>query len=180
MNYKYNLINLSVVVGKKVEDIKTFLRFNGIKKFDECDINSLLSIIPNIEFKNRRNFNVSYVIDKLDKEFDLIKLDTESVVNIELKTGNMDLNQCINNYNILKKEYPENQISIFCYESNTNKIYILDYEKGQFFETDFECLNLQLSKINDGKKVDININVSSVYSDPKVFLRKNTTYLQHN
>ena len=44
MNYKYNLINLNNILGKDVNEIKEYFRFNGINKFDKNDIVSFLII----------------------------------------------------------------------------------------------------------------------------------------
>lgn len=100
MNYKYNLINLNNILGKDVNEIKEYFRFNGINKFDKNDIVSLLSISEKII--NKQGFNISYNIERLDKEFDLIKYGNDILVNIELKISNRDIIQCENNYKILK------------------------------------------------------------------------------
>lgn len=39
--YTYNLINLDNLKNYSTESITKYLRFNGVKKFDECDIQSL-------------------------------------------------------------------------------------------------------------------------------------------
>lgn len=172
MEYEYNLVNLSVLVDKNKTDIIQFLRYNGIKKFDEYDVIALSNIIPKIDINNRKGFNISYVINKIDKEFDLVKLDTKTIVNIELKISTAEVNQCISNYKIFKKEYPNYDIIIFCYESTTNKLYILNNEEDELKESSFDYLNLILKSIKEGKKIDININVCSVYYEPSVFFEK--------
>ena len=120
MNYKYNLINLNNILGKDINEIKEYFRFNGINKFDKNDIVSLLSISEKII--NKQGFNISYNIERLDKEFDLIKYGNGILVNIELKISNRDIIQCENNYKILKKYYGKEDIYIFCFEENKNNI----------------------------------------------------------
>ena len=71
MNYKYNLINLNNILRKDINEIKDYFRFNGIDKFDKNDIETLLLFSEKIN--NKQGFNVSYNIERLDKEFDLIK-----------------------------------------------------------------------------------------------------------
>ena len=120
--YDYNLINLKNLDNYSVEEIIKFLRFNGIKKFDECDIESLKKIIKNINYNNQKDFNISYIVDRLDKEFDLVKLDESVIVDIELKTAHRDVEQCMDNYKLLKNEYDNREVIIYCYESEQNHI----------------------------------------------------------
>ena len=98
MNYKYNLINLNNILEKDINDIKDYCRFNGINKFDNNDIESLLLFSTKVN--NKKGFNVSYNIERLDKEFDLIKYGNDILVNVELKVSNKDIVQCENNYRI--------------------------------------------------------------------------------
>ena len=170
--YEYKLINLNHIKGYNNDEIKKFFRYNGIRKFDECDIDSLKMIVNEIKVNNLFDFNVSYVVDRLDKEFDLVKIDESNIINIELKSSHRDIEQCIDNYKLLKNEYDNREIKIYCYESNNNHIYVLDSEKGKFIKTSFENLNNDLSKIDKGMKLNININVDSVYINPEFFFDK--------
>ena len=103
--YEYKLINLNDLRGYSDDDIKKYLRYNGVRKFDECDIASLKIIIEKLETTCLPDFNVSYIVDRLDKEFDLVKLDESRIINIELKSSHRDVTQCIENYKLLKNEY---------------------------------------------------------------------------
>lgn len=170
--YTYNLINLDNLKNYSMESITKYLRFNGVKKFDECDIQSLKKIISKINSDNRKDFNVSYIIDRLDKEFDLVKLDESTIIDIELKTSNKDVEQCIDNYNLLKNEYDNRDVIVYCYESENNNIYLLNYESKKFILSNFDKLNEDLDKISKGIKLNININISSVYLNPDFYFQK--------
>lgn len=170
--YEYRLINLNDLKNYNEEEIKKYLRYNGVRKFDECDIVSLKMIINKLNSDYLNDFNVSYIVDRLDKEFDLVKLDESNIVNIELKTSRRDVTQCVDNYKLLKNEYDNREITIYCYESDNDHIYYLDYKNRKFIKTSFEKVNEELSKIENGIKLNININVDSVYLNPDFFLDK--------
>lgn len=170
--YEYKLINLNDLRGYSDDDIKKYLRYNGVRKFDECDIASLKIIIEKLETTCLPDFNVSYIVDRLDKEFDLVKLDESRIINIELKSSHRDVTQCIENYKLLKNEYDNREITVYCYESDNDHIYMLDHKDRKFIKTSFKKLNDELSKISSGIKLNININVDSVYINPDFFLEK--------
>ena len=154
MNYKYNLINLNNILGKDVNEIKEYFRFNGINKFDKNDIVSLLSISEKII--NKQGFNISYNIERLDKEFDLIKYGNDILVNIELKISNRDIIQCENNYKILKKYYGKEDIYIFCFEENKNNILKYNDELKILETSSYDELNNVLNKITKARIININ------------------------
>ena len=170
--FEYELINLNDLKGYNDEEIKKFLRYRGIRKFDEYDIDSLKKISERIDEPYRADFNVSYVVDRLDKEFDLVKLNESIVINIELKQSKKDISQCMDNYKLLKNEYKSREIYVYCFESENNAIYFLNNQEKEFLETTFDKLNEDLSKIQKGIKLNININVNSVYSNPDFFYEK--------
>lgn len=170
--YEYSLINLQHIGVQNNSEIKKFLKFNGIEKFDNCDIESLKEITKYIKTENKKDFNVSYNVARLDKEFDLVKLGNDVLVNIELKLSNRDKKQCKENYKILKDYNDSQEILIFCYEKNENKIYLYNNEKNLLNETTFDFLNEKLSLIKFGKMLNINININSIYSNPDFYLEK--------
>lgn len=171
MNYKYNLINLNNILGKDINEIKEYFRFNGINKFDNNDIVSLLSISEKII--NKQGFNISYNIERLDKEFDLIKYGNDILVNVELKISNRDIIQCENNYKILKKYYGKEDIYIFCFEENKNNILKYNDELKILETSSYDELNNVLNKITKARIININFNVSSVYVNPDFYLDNN-------
>ena len=170
--YKYKLIDLNTILNHNENDIKQFLRFNGIKKFDESDIKSMLKITNYIDRDNRNGFNVSYNISRLEKEFDLVKIGNNIIVDIELKLTKKDIEQCKNNYKIFKQHYNEYDINVLCYECESNNIYYYNPEAKKLELYNYERLNNILSKIINFKMLDIDININSIYMEPSFFLEK--------
>lgn len=168
--YDYKTINLSYLKGYGIDDIKKYLRYNGVKKFDDCDVRALKMIIEKIDTDCLSDFNVSYVIDRLDKEFDLVKLDESHVINIELKSSYKDIGQCIENYELLKNKYCDRDVIVYCYECTKDNIYYLNYQDKKFVETPFNELNKELSKMSKGIKLNINIDVNCIYRNSEIFL----------
>lgn len=164
MKFEYRLVNLNNIIDKEVSEVQKFLRFYGVKKFDENDIISMQKIANEISEKNRADFNVSYIIPRLDKEFDLVKIGTNKIINIELKKTNYDTNQCITNYKILKNTYQEYSLHCFCYITNSNKLYELNFEPEVLKECNFTYLNELLNDINKGELLNINFEISPIYS----------------
>ena len=169
---KYKLIDLNNIMDNDSDDVKTFLKYNGINKFDDFDIEAMKKIAHYITNENRIGFNVSYNIIRLDKEFDLVKISNEYLINIELKLTKKDIEQCKKNYKIFKIHYPDNDINIFCYESKQNILYRYNDEKKKLELSDFDELDMILSKVNNSKILDINININSIYMEPSFFLEK--------
>lgn len=170
--YKYNLINLDYLKNKDFKDIQKYLFLNGAKKFGIDDTEALCSFISNIDSnnKNRRYYNVSYNVSRLDKEFDLVKLGDNILINIELKLSSSDLRQCEENYKIFANYYREYEINIYCYTKKENKLY--KYCDGELIEAGFVELNKKLFMIENAKSLNINIDISSVYTEPDFFLNK--------
>jgi len=175
VKYNNSLINLNYLEQKEAEDIQKYLRFNGSVKFGNDDIESLKSFIKSIDNsgKNRRFYNVSYNINRLDKEFDLIKLGDNVLVNIELKLTVPDLKQCIQNYEILSNYYNGYEINIYAYTKNDNKLYKLIGPSLE--DVSFEEINSKLCMIENAKLININIDISSVYTEPEFFLKNEYT-----
>lgn len=169
--YKNKLIDLNYIKDKDIESIKAFFRYNGITKFDDNDIKALKKIIGNIN--NTFGFNVSYCIERLDKEFDLLKIGNKKVVNIELKISERDEYQCLENYKILKKFYNDWNIDIFCYECNNNEIYQYDSSSCILEKSDFKTLNNELGIIDNPIIMTANFDVTSVYASPEYYIEKN-------
>jgi len=170
MEYKYRLINLEYIKGKDNEDILSFFRYNGIKKFDKNDIDVLKKITFYI--RNKKEFNVSYNIDRLDKEFDLVKLDDNKVINIELKLTSKDLKQCKQNYKILKNHYKNSEVYVYCYEMENNLLFLYDNENKIMTKQSFDDLNNNLNTVIKGKLLSINININSIYLNPNYFFSR--------
>ena len=163
--YKYNLINLENIINYEYEDIKDYFRYNGIEKFDQCDIEVFKELSGKLS--NKSGFNISYIINRLDKEFDLIKVGNKKLINIELKLTEKDVDQCEDNYKTLRKYYNGYEISVFCYEKSKNKVYKYDNKFKVLSDSTIEDLNKELEKIINPVVVDINFNVIPVYQNPE-------------
>ena len=72
----------------------------------------------------------------------------------------------------MKKYYKDYDIYVFCYEKDSNKLYIYNDQNKSLIETNFKELNELLSKIKDYKMLDIDVDISSIYSNPDFFLNK--------
>ena len=74
------------------------------------------------------NFYYSYTIPHIGKEFDLLKLDEEKILNIELKSENVGLDrikmQLLRNYNYLK--YLLKPMHLFTFVSDSKTFYKLN------------------------------------------------------
>ena len=53
LSFKFRLVNLDNIVDSTCESIKDFLKYYGVKKFDDNDIVALQSLARNLFIKNR-------------------------------------------------------------------------------------------------------------------------------
>lgn len=115
--------------------IKNYLSIEDLKEQEKTTINRLCNLIKdtNFEYHFFDNYYINYKIPQLGKEFDLLRIGTEIVINIELKSEKIDsssiFQQLERNYyylSFLKKE-------IYCYtfvtEGSLNKLYYYDKDK---------------------------------------------------
>ncbi len=127
-----NLISvIDAFTGLKQETFRSFLNYHFIKiKEDELkDLGVLiehlktLSLNPSVYDK----FFVGYSIPQIGKEFDLLRIDDDSVVNIELKR--MNTNEKIKKQLFRNKYYLsflKKETHVFSYVAEDKKIYSLD------------------------------------------------------
>ena len=135
-----------------------------------------LAKTPN-DLQYLRDFNFGYKINQIGKEFDLLKVSDEGILNIELKSsGNEDSfkKQLINNryyLNALNKP-----IYLYTYNAETNKLYTLVNE--DFIASDFSHLIEKiaiLSSVNSIKIDDLfdpNLFLVSPLNNTTLFLSK--------
>ena len=83
IKYNYRFVNLNNIYNKSPLEVMNFIRYNGGFNFDENDSLALIKLTSNISAENRKGFLISYRIDRLDKEFDVIKI------------GNRKIKKCI-------------------------------------------------------------------------------------
>lgn len=166
-------INLKYLLNNKSTTVKEYLRHNNID-FNNDDIDVLLDFVSQLsiiaEDRTLQNFILGYKILRLDKEFDLIKMDDNSIINIELKERYEDIRQTANNYKILNIFYPKLNINVFCYCKKNNKVYYYINETNEFSESTILEINSKLQNLISPKMIGINFNVYSIYKNPNFFL----------
>lgn len=170
--YKYNIVNLNDLNGKSMLTIREYVRFNGYPNFKDDDAECLLSLIDNIYDKNRDGFVISYMIERICKEFDLIKMDDNAIINIEMKLSNRGdkIKQVVQNYNLLSNQYPFHSIIIYSYIKENNMILKYNIESKELVESTFIELNEDLEKVENYRIPNINFNIKSIYQNPNFFL----------
>ena len=172
-NKECKFINLKYLLDNKLPIVKEYLRHNNIN-FNNNDVNVLLDFTSQLsmvaEDKILQNFILGYKILRLDKEFDLIKTDENSIVNIELKEKYEDIKQASNNYKILNTFNSKSNISIFCYCKKEGKIYYYNCDTKDFIESNILHINNKLQSIIIPKMININFQVYSIYKNPNFFL----------
>ena len=168
----YKLINLNNFKNKNKKVISEFLKYNGSKSVKDDDVEAIMSLIKIIKPENSGGFVVSYVVERIDKEFDLIKLDNERVINIELKLSNREdkLSQAKQNYQLLKTQYQNRKVEVFSYVKNGNLLFKYNPTFEEFEKSDETELNESLSKIGETEIPQINFNIINAYCQPEFYL----------
>lgn len=169
----YNFINLKYMINNDIPTIKEYLKYNGTN-FNDDDINSLISFATElsqaVEHKILKQFIAGYTINRLEKEFDLIKMDENNIINIELKTTYEDLTQAAENYKILNVFHQNSNIYIFCYCKSNNRIYLYNNKTKSFIESNMNTIKEKLEELIFPTKIDIDFKVYSLYKNPTFFL----------
>lgn len=169
----YNLIDLNDIKNKSLDDIKEFLIYNGAQKIDENDVKAISSFLELLYNHNRKGFVVSFVIEKLDKEFDLLKYGNNRIVNIEMKIKNLNegLEQAKKNFKILSNVTDE--VCIYLFIESTNKLYYYSAENKKLIESDKEKINEDLAKIINSEIPVMESILLNPYQYPEEFLNDN-------
>ncbi|REH00907.1 DNA/RNA helicase domain-containing protein [Flavobacterium aquicola] len=165
-----NLISLlSAYKDLSKESFSSYLTYYNINvKTSELNdlsalVNTFLSINTNVILFDE--YFVGYSIPQISKEFDLLRIDDKTVVNIELKrtsTEDKILTQLIRNKYYL--EFLNKEIYSFSFVSDTGILYTLD-KQDKLIEVDFiELINILIQQ--DVKK----INDINKYFDPSNYL----------
>lgn len=109
----------------------TYLRYNKCE-IKSHEIEGLVKLIEKLIAINTKKslfdfFFIGYVIPQISKEFDLLRIGQEEVLNIELKTEQSEeniLKQLLQNSYYLSFLGKKNKL--FTYETSTNRLYSLD------------------------------------------------------
>ncbi|MEC1797216.1 DUF2075 domain-containing protein [Bacillus mojavensis] len=111
------------------------------------------------------NYFWGYTIDQISKEFDLLRIGKDSIVNVELKsknTGEKMKDQLVKNRYYLK--FLDKEIHNFTYVVDENKLFLLS-ENNEIGEVDIDVL---ISKLKDQDLQDIK-DINSLF-DPTNYL----------
>ena len=154
----------------------SYMKYLGteIKKIDleslECLIKDLNSIDTTIAIKNLNGFYIGYKIPQIGKEFDLLRLTENSILNIEYKSKTTEkiLKQLLQNKYYLK--FLNLQIYSFSYVSESSKLYKLDNEDN-LVEVEFneiiDIIKSQCSNIGYySKDLNLKFNPSNYLISP--------------
>ncbi|MBX7000367.1 AAA family ATPase [Bacillus aerophilus] len=151
--------------------LELYLNNFGIKLKDikEVDWDSLLAFFKKYKevafIQHFENFFWGYRINQIPKEFDLLRICEESVINIELKSENTGCeitNQLIKNKYYLK--FLKRKIISFTYVTDEEKLYKLT-DNDELVEADFEDLVLEI----DGQEEMFVGNVNDLF-DPSNYM----------
>ena len=159
----------------RVED-DDFIKFEAhlsqresLLKEKKCEIDSLKAfvenIFENIEYDLFSHFYFSYSIPQISKEFDLLRIGENYIINIELKSYINDIekvnNQLIQNQFYLK--HLEKDIYSYIYDSDTNTLY--------------QLINNRITEIEFNELINIIKNQHGLFEDnintlfkPSIFL----------
>lgn len=159
----------------RVED-DDFIKFEAhlsqresLLKEKKCEIDSLKAfvenIFENIEYDLFSHFYFSYSIPQISKEFDLLRIGENYIINIELKSHINDIekvnNQLIQNQFYLK--HLEKDIYSYIYDSDTNTLY--------------QLINNRITEIEFNELINIIKNQHGLFDDdintlfkPSIFL----------
>ncbi len=119
---------------KELECIKSF-----ISQFDTDD--SLACLLD--------NFFVGYKIPQIGKEFDLLRINDQNIVNIELKSEAEEekvLKQLQRNSYYLK--FLNKEVLLFTYVQESDTLYMLNDDESNLVTKDFDFLSKELLKDN--------------------------------
>lgn len=140
-------------VNLKDNEKEDLLKFIG-KLFGECQIQNIFD-----------GYYIGYKIPQISKEFDLLRITENSIINIELKSGASNesiKNQLIKNRYYLGSLQKDNIYNI-TYQSNEDKLYILT-EKKELVELDVADISRILLL-----EPPLEVNLDSLF-DPSEFL----------
>lgn len=163
INY-VNLRDLTKIVNNKElseKYVNYLCKFEGSHQYRHDEIETIYDLI-NLDIAKDilfNNFLYSYSIPQLNKEFDLLALNDEFVLNLEIKSRITDIEKV--KYQLMSNRHYLSLISsnmfLFVYIRNTKKIYILD-DNDELIET---CTNDFFDKI---KGIDFkSINLDDVF-----------------
>lgn len=177
---------ISIVDGfKSLDDVlfKNYLSYHCIKiKNDEMnDIEKFVDAFKqylSLNYQLLDKYFIGYSIPQISKEFDLLRISDNSIVNIEIKSiSDTDKikNQLVRNKYYLS--FLNKETFFYTYEANTNKLYKLNIQNNELLEVSFTELASDLSNQEEpyANEIDNLFNPSSYLVSPfnstEAFLR---------
>lgn len=163
---KINLLMLDNIFVSNPEillenSVKEYLNLEDLKEQEKTTINRLCNIIKGTKFHHHffENYYLNYQIPQIGKEFDLLRISDELVINVELKSEAISneeiLKQLERNYyylSFLKKE-------IHCYtfvtEDVIDKLYYFDKNTKTINEVNISNLIDNLARMDDSNEINI-------------------------
>lgn len=136
----------------KVE-IKQFLEIHNLKEHEFEDLNKLCEILKNAAMLAPHifeNYYINYEIAQIGKEFDILRIGENSVVNVELKSKKDEskiLKQLQKNYYYLS--FLQKEIYCFTFISETSEFYHFDTNNEKLELTNVETILEQIREIKD-------------------------------
>lgn len=143
----------------RINDLEVFTHFyhvlsrcEKVNKIKEHEKNSILNFVDtlianDVELEFLKFFYLSFEISQIGKEFDLLRINNEVVLNIELKSQNVDgekiKNQLLKNKYYLS--YLSREIILVTYVASINKFYLLN-DEDELSELEVEELKVIISK----------------------------------
>ena len=161
---KINLLefhNLFISQGISKDEIKQFLEIHNLKEHEFEDLNKLCEIFKDEDIEAFsphifENYYINYEIAQIGKEFDILRIGENSVVNIELKSQKDEskiLKQLQKNYYYLS--FLQKEIYCFTFINKTSEFYYFDKNNEKL-----ELINVEtiLAKIHEIKDTETKID----------------------
>lgn len=156
-----NILSLTTINNKGT--LQDYLAHLGAK-LSRHEVDSLTSlcnllISHRAPFKVYDHYFVGYSIPQISKEFDLLRIGSDTIINIELKSAfhyDNALKQLQKNYLYLK--YLSKKLLLYTFSSSTNKVYRLSEDRASLEEVaSIELINELASQDNffDGNLDDL-------------------------
>lgn len=144
---------------KKINCYESMIDKSNVRRMEEDDLAAFVKKIILKNYEQYSHFFWNFSIPQISKEFDLLRIDEFSVLNIELK--NFAEETKIRNQLLRNKYYLQSinkKIFLYCYTVNDGKLYYLDENELNICE-DFE----EIIKIIESQKNFIDYNIEDLF-----------------
>lgn len=188
---KINLLefhNLFISQDISKDEVKQFLEIHNLKEHEFEDLNKLCEILKNAARRAPHifeNYYINYEIAQIGKEFDILRIGENSVVNVELKSQKDEskiLKQLQKNYYYLS--FLQKEIYCFTFISETSEFYYFDKNNEKLELINVKTILEQIREIKDAETKIDDLFVPSNYlvspfNNTEAFL-KNEYFLTKN